>query len=167
MRVELPPVAASAAQARSTTRQVLDDWGLTSFEETVTLLVTELVSNGVRHARTSLVLMLDYEGTCLRVSVTDGAQSMPVTRGKRTRFGVGGWGLDMIDALAARWSVDACGAGEKTVWFEVDTRTAPPAARRASPAKGAAYRVERVGTGEAARSGDCKAERRLGGRQPT
>lgn len=91
------------------------------------LLVTELVSNGVRHARTALELVLTFDGACLRIAVTDGDPRPPVTgppRGLRT----GGWGLALVDALSTEWGTDVNDAQGKTVWFEIDTTGARPPA---------------------------------------
>ena len=55
----------------------LADWGLTDFGDTVSLLVTELVSNGVRHAQTGLELVLSFDGSCLRIAVRDGDPRPP------------------------------------------------------------------------------------------
>lgn len=129
------------------TRAALSEWNLRALEETVALLVTELISNGVRHAGTTLELLLDYEGTCLRVSVTDRAPSLSVSKGRRARAEFGGWGLDLVDALSARWSVDVDGSGTKAVWFEIDTPGLPPTPdkglgtrERSAPARVAAER---------------------------
>ncbi len=117
-------MAASAAQARRIALSALADWGLSSLRDTVSLLVTELVSNGVRHARTSLELILTFDGRCLRVAVADGDQRPPVTRA-RSGLSAGGWGLALIDSLATEWGTDIGGRG-KTVWFEIDTSETGP-----------------------------------------
>ena len=91
-----------------------------SLEDTVSLLVTELVSNGVRHARTELELHLSFDGSCLRIAVSDGDTRPPVVHA-RQEVTVGGWGLALIDALSSSWGTEIEGAGGKTVWFEIDT----------------------------------------------
>jgi hypothetical protein len=90
----------------------------------VTLLVTELVSNGVRHAGTQLELLMTYNGSCLRIAVTDGDRRPPVAR-VRQELTVGGWGLTLIDSLSTGWGTDI-GASGKTVWFEIDTTHLAP-----------------------------------------
>jgi len=119
-RVELPAVASSAAGARAHARSALAAWGLGHFDETVSLLVTELISNGVRHARTRLTLALAYDGTCLRIAVSDGDPRPPVPRAPE-RLTVGGWGLALVDSLATNWGADIDELDGKTVWFEIDT----------------------------------------------
>ncbi|HEY5252508.1 MAG TPA: ATP-binding protein [Acidimicrobiales bacterium] len=113
----------SAAEARRMARSTLDDWrlsGLPGLEDTVSLLVTELVSNGVRHARTQLELVLTFDGSCLRIAVSDGDPRPPVARA-RQELTVGGWGLALIDSLSTEWGTDVDDGRGKTVWFEIDT----------------------------------------------
>jgi hypothetical protein len=101
----------------------LAEWGLSRLDDTVTLLVTELVSNGVRHAGTTLELMLSFDGACLRIAVADGDPRPPVVRA-REELMAGGWGLALVESLSTNWGTDVAGARGKTVWFEIDT-TAP------------------------------------------
>jgi hypothetical protein len=98
----------------------LASWGLSDLGDTVSLLVTELVSNGVRHAGTALELVMAFDGQCLRIGVTDGDPRPPVARARRD-LPVGGWGLSLIDSLSTQWGTDVDDARGKTVWFEIDT----------------------------------------------
>jgi anti-sigma regulatory factor (Ser/Thr protein kinase) len=87
----------------------------------VLLLVTELVTNGVRHAGVgpgdSLALLLSVSDQTLRVEVQDPGQGfVPRTRSPR-EDGVG-WGLFLVDRIADRWGVD--GDRSTRVWFELD-----------------------------------------------
>ena len=125
-RTQLPALAASAAEARRVARAALQDWGLAALGDTVCLLVTELVSNGVRHARTTLELVLSFDGACLRIAVADGDRRPPVT-GPRQGLRTGGWGLPLVDALSTEWGTDIDARG-KTVWLEIDTTGARPPA---------------------------------------
>ncbi len=105
------------------------DWGLADLDDTVSLLVTELVSNGVRHARTQLELILSFDGSCLRIAVSDGDPRPPVERVRR-ELTVGGWGLTLIDSLSTDWGTDIDAPRGKTVWFEIDTTVPEPSHRR-------------------------------------
>ena len=111
---------ASASEARRVARSALADWGLARFDDTVSLLVTELVSNGVRHAQTQLDLTLSLDGPCLRIAVFDGLPRAPVPR-LRQELTVGGWGLALIESLSTDWGTDIDDSRGKTVWFEIDT----------------------------------------------
>jgi two-component sensor histidine kinase len=95
-------------------------WGLSDWSDTVSLLVTELVSNGVRHARTALELILSFDGGCLRIAVRDGDPQPPRVK-DRSEFSVGGWGLALVDSLSTEWGTDIDDNRGKTVWFEIDT----------------------------------------------
>ncbi len=116
---------ASAAAARNFARSALAEWDLSAFDDTVSLLVSELVTNGVRHAGTTLELVLSFDKACLRIAVTDSDPRPPVAR-DRQELTVGGWGLTLIDALSAGWGTDVYDARGKTVWFEIDTTRTPP-----------------------------------------
>jgi hypothetical protein len=104
-------------------RSALVAWDLSGHPglgDTVLLLVTELVSNGVRHARTPLQLVLTFDGSCLRIALTDGDPRLPVAA-ERHELTVGGFGLALIDSLATNWGTDRGDARGKTVWLEIDT----------------------------------------------
>ncbi len=98
----------------------LAEWGLTHLADTVSLLVTELVSNGVRHAKTALELILSYDGSCLRIAVVDGDPRPPRPTSRRG-LDAGGWGLALVDSLSTEWGADIDDGRGKTVWFEIDT----------------------------------------------
>lgn len=125
-RTQLPAVPASAAAARLASRAVLEEWELSDLDDTVSLLVTELVSNGVRHAQTQLELVLTYNGSsCLRISVSDGNSRLPTPK-PPTDAAIGGWGLTLIETMSARWGTDVAPNQGKTVWVEIDTRHLAP-----------------------------------------
>ncbi len=91
--------------------------------EDVTLLVTELVANGVRHGGADddsfLHLMLEGQRRGLHVEVSNDTDShgTPALRAADMSGG-GGIGLNLVDTLATRWGVRT---GLSTaVWFELD-----------------------------------------------
>ena len=123
MRVErrLPasPEAASAA------RHALDDLGDAVPDarlRDVRLLVSEVVTNAVRHANLAagdaIELIVELDRGTLRVEVHDpGGGFVPRTPSPDpTR--PSGWGLYLVAELAARWGVDS--AETTLVWFEFD-----------------------------------------------
>jgi anti-sigma regulatory factor (Ser/Thr protein kinase) len=87
------------------------------------LLADELVSNAVRHSATTepIKLSVTVRDTTVRVTVTDAGEGFdPMTEPAATRSaGVGGWGLELVASLAARWGVDR-DDDHTTVWFEID-----------------------------------------------
>jgi anti-sigma regulatory factor (Ser/Thr protein kinase) len=90
------------------------------------LLLSELVTNSVRHSggeRSDRVkVRVSVNRATVHVEVTDvgiGFQTPdgPVSPGG----GEGGWGLYLVDQLADKWGVDT--DGTTTVWFDLDRRT--------------------------------------------
>jgi anti-sigma regulatory factor (Ser/Thr protein kinase) len=85
------------------------------------LLVTELLTNSVRHGVQSGWITLDVEvhANAVRAVVTDPgagfeAPETPQPHPDRP----GGWGLCLVDRMADRWGVDL--ADQTAVWFELD-----------------------------------------------
>jgi anti-sigma regulatory factor (Ser/Thr protein kinase) len=86
------------------------------------LLVSELVSNSVRHAGLGpdalIQVTADWSGDRLRVHVRDGGRhrrASPVAGSIRPAPGAeSGWGLYLVDRVASRWGTTAGG-----YWFEL------------------------------------------------
>lgn len=124
-QMTLPAAAQAAGLARAATRDVLALWGLSRLEETAVLLVSELVGNAVRHARTGghvLVLRLETAGTWLRIEVHD-ADPRPPRPSTPAGLDESGFGFVLVDALAGKWGVREIITG-KAVWVELDTAEA-------------------------------------------
>ena len=90
--------------------------------EDVRLLVSELVTNSVRHAGSPdgecvrLAVALDERRIHVVVSDTGpGFEPAPRRPGQSK---AGGWGLYLVERLADRWGVSRNGAAQ--VWFEID-----------------------------------------------
>ena len=113
------PVTPKAAGAA---RRVLIKEGLDpDLDHTVCLLVSEVVSNVIRHSglteKDRLVLAARLTPDFVRIEVRDNGPGFDPD----VRHGAPGFGLRMLDALASRWGVDA-DEGVTRVWFEVDRR---------------------------------------------
>lgn len=117
--VEYEACPAAAGQARAEVRRQLEGWGLTEQSETAELLVSELVTNALVHARSRLRLTLTAAHGVLRCEVSDADGHRPRVR-RVTETDEGGRGMFLVDALARRWGCDGDGPG-KTVWFELAT----------------------------------------------
>src|SRR4051794_38402866 len=85
------------------------------------LLVTELLTNSVRHGTGGDWIMLDVEiyANAVRVVVTDSGPGFePEPEPTPHPDGRGGWGLCLVAGLADRWGVHR--NRRTAVWFEVD-----------------------------------------------
>ena len=71
IRHVLSPQPQSAREARALLRKHLVRWGLSAWQDDASLAVSELVTNGVMHARTSLMLEIGHDEEWLEVSVAD------------------------------------------------------------------------------------------------
>jgi anti-sigma regulatory factor (Ser/Thr protein kinase) len=110
----------SPAAARRFVRELLVSWGLAELTEVVELLVSEVVTNVIRHARTDGTIVVARSENGVRVAVSDSAGGEPTPLSPEPRQ-PSGRGLSIVDSMASRWGVAASpeGAG-KSVWFEVD-----------------------------------------------
>ena len=119
--MKLPVHGLAARLARRATHDTLASWGLDHLEETAALLVSELVSNAVRHAGTGLVLELALEfcGRWLRIEVADADPHPPLPRNPAA-LDESGFGFVLIEALADEWGVRETATG-KGVWAELDS----------------------------------------------
>jgi anti-sigma regulatory factor (Ser/Thr protein kinase) len=97
----------------------------------VRLLVSELVTNSVRHADMPppgmVNLDVSVDARTIRVEVCDGGDGFE-PRGRRPgQSKAGGWGLFLVERLADRWGVMR--NSFTRVWFEIDlSRTSRAAA---------------------------------------
>ena len=91
-------------------------------ERDVRLLVSELVTNAVRHANLRpgdvILLVIDLGDSVLLVEVHDPGGGFIPRAPAPDPARPSGWGLYLVEELADRWGVDS---DESTlVWFEVD-----------------------------------------------
>jgi anti-sigma regulatory factor (Ser/Thr protein kinase) len=91
------------------------------------LLTSEVVTNAILHARTTLRLTAGFEGEQVVVRVFDGLRTIPRRRAYR-QDASNGRGMHLIEALADDWGVEETAAG-KCVWFAIAI-VAPARAQR-------------------------------------
>lgn len=115
----LPPKPSSAAQARTLVRDTLAASPLagTDAVDTAVLLVSEVVSNAVLHARTGIEVRVTVHGAVARVEVRDGSTVVPSRRDYDDEASTGR-GLELVEILASAWGTGLEPLG-KVVWFEV------------------------------------------------
>ena len=120
LNLTLPPSDQAPGLARDALSPLSGRLGETTFGE-LQLLVTELVTNSVRHAG----LRRDQR-IRVQVQLVDGTVRAEVREPGRgfeppappTPDDGGGWGLFLVDRLARAWNVR--GDDETTVWFELE-----------------------------------------------
>jgi anti-sigma regulatory factor (Ser/Thr protein kinase) len=116
--VELPSTSAAPARARGALDRIASRLAPDRLRD-VRLLVSELVTNAVRHAGGDVVrLIVALRGGVLRVEVHDPGHGFVVKDAPDDPLRASGWGLVLVGELADRWGVD--GAPRTRVWFEID-----------------------------------------------
>jgi anti-sigma regulatory factor (Ser/Thr protein kinase) len=116
--LDLPPEPRSATRARQLTREQLAALCPPEAIEVAALLVTELVTNAVLHARTAVVLIVDVAPGRIVLRVRDGSDATPVQRGYGADAATGR-GIALVEQLATAWGVNRSEEG-KEVWCQID-----------------------------------------------
>jgi anti-sigma regulatory factor (Ser/Thr protein kinase) len=110
----LAPGRDAPRAAREFADGVLGRWRLPSLAAPVELVVSELVTNAVRHAGTAVTVRLTRVPEGLLVEVDDAGAGHPHVVAPLRRS-VGGHGLAIVERLADAWGHEDRGDG-KTVW---------------------------------------------------
>ncbi|MFE9885548.1 ATP-binding protein [Streptomyces scopuliridis] len=110
--------ATSVAGARESARDFLD--GLVpaiaaEAADTVALVVSELVTNALRHGGGTCTLELTAHPDSIEVAVRDPSPQAPRMRTPDLNDGTGGFGWPMVNRLARATAVTRQAAGGKTV----------------------------------------------------
>jgi anti-sigma regulatory factor (Ser/Thr protein kinase) len=117
LRRHLPPHPTSVGEARRIVRRLLATAGQVDLVDPAELLVSEIVTNAVLHAGTSIDLRCTLVDHSLLVEVDDGGQQLPSSREYDSTV-CSGRGLVLLEQVAERWGVIPTFGG-KTVWFLV------------------------------------------------
>jgi len=112
VRIKIPARAESVAAARRAFAQID---GLPRHREgDLALIISELVTNAIRHAHLGpddeIEIVSDFRGDGVRVTVRDGGPGF--LRGARSSEG--GWGLEIVEELSDAWGIE-----KGAVWFEL------------------------------------------------
>jgi anti-sigma regulatory factor (Ser/Thr protein kinase) len=110
------PDPSQVALARRFVSAALDSWGIEA--EDIPLLVSELATNAVLHARSDFQISLIVFEERVRVEVTDHNTRLP-SISVVPENAYSGRGLMLVQASAAAWGVEAHSDDGKTIWFEV------------------------------------------------
>lgn len=126
----LPRRPESAKTARALVTSSLRAWGLDAAMDSAHLVVTELVSNAVRHAEkdTLLVTVTRQDAGLVRIAVVDLSEAPPVMR-CAAPDAVDGRGLALMSVLSdGRWGVEPMRWGRRTgkrVWVDINVPEPP------------------------------------------
>ncbi|MFD5403523.1 SpoIIE family protein phosphatase [Streptomyces griseorubiginosus] len=116
---DVPVDPAQVAEARKAASRQLTEWGLEEFAFTTELVVSELVTNAIRHAVGPIRLRLIRART-LMCEVLDSGSTAPHLRHPRTTD-EGGRGLLLVSQFAQRWGTRFVPEG-KVIWAEQSLR---------------------------------------------
>ncbi len=116
------PEPSSTREARRRVSAALEASSLAAAAPTAVLVVSELVTNAVLHARTPIEVRLTMHPDVVRIEVHDGTDRRPFRR-YFSDEATSGRGLRLVEELCDAWGVELDGAG-KTVWAELSTTTA-------------------------------------------
>ena len=91
----------------------------------VRLLVSELVTNAVRHAglrsEDRIRLLVQIRDAVLRVEVHDPGSGFELRTPTPDPARASGWGLYLVEEIADRWGMEAAdGRAGTRIWFELD-----------------------------------------------
>lgn len=92
----------------------------------VELMVSELVTNCIRHTSSDFVLVVEAEADDIRVEVTDSGPGNPRLETPALTQATGR-GLHIVDGLSQEWGVSSgADPSHKTVWFTYRVRAGLP-----------------------------------------
>jgi anti-anti-sigma factor len=134
LRLEIPSTLMAPRTARVAVKEMLADHPLAAPKvDTLTLLVSEIVTNAVTHVEPEGEGVVEFNVTVTadltRVRVSDGGDGFawPAESLPKGRVG-GGYGITLLDGQASRWGTRRV-PGRFTVWFELDHLPRPADAR--------------------------------------
>ncbi|MFF9061385.1 SpoIIE family protein phosphatase [Streptomyces sp. NPDC014882] len=113
----LPLEPAQVGRARAAVREQLHDWRLAQLAGPAELMVSEVVTNAVRHAHGRPLTLRLVRGETLLCEVDDDDHGLP-TLTSAGPDDESGRGLRVVSTLAREWGTGRTAAG-KSVWFEL------------------------------------------------
>jgi anti-sigma regulatory factor (Ser/Thr protein kinase) len=121
LELRLPAVPEAVGVARKAIAS-LEGFLTPSAQDDVVLLVSELVTNSVRHGGMDetgwIGMRVASKGDTLRIEVSNPGRAFERPPSAGDAAGDSGWGLFLVDRISSRWGV-APGDATK-VWFELD-----------------------------------------------
>ena len=117
IELTLPPDTDSPRRARRFLQDALDARAPEGVLDVATLLLSEVVTNAVLHARTEVRVAVSWVADRLRVEVADASPLAPTPRNFSEDAGTGR-GMLLVAELADDWGTQPAEPG-KVVWFEL------------------------------------------------
>jgi anti-sigma regulatory factor (Ser/Thr protein kinase) len=111
------PETSEVIAARRFVSAALQEWGCDP--DDVALLVSELATNAVLHARSDFMVRVEAGHGRVRVEVFDRNSRLP-TFAVVPPDAYSGRGLMLVQALASSWGVESHSDNGKTIWFELN-----------------------------------------------
>ena len=116
LEILLPPDPQAPGRARRFARDVLADQS-DDVIDLIELLVSEVVTNAVLHARSDMRVTLTWRGDTFRVEVADHSPLLPAQR-QFSELATTGRGIQLVEEIADSWGMVPTSSG-KVVWFEL------------------------------------------------
>jgi anti-sigma regulatory factor (Ser/Thr protein kinase) len=116
LRLEPEPMSASAA--RAFVRRHVDAADV-DLRDSAELLASELVTNGVLHARSAMTLGIVARKTCVLIAVSDNSDAVPAER-QPSLSAEGGRGIALVAMIARQWGIAQQDSG-KIIWCLIDS----------------------------------------------
>lgn len=115
-----PLTGLAVRKARGELRDTLKEWKLEDLADPAELVLCELMTNALRHARSPRGRLVETRfervATCVRIEVHDANDRIPQMR-RAADDDEGGRGLALVDALTGRrWGVSSRQGVGKLVW---------------------------------------------------
>ncbi|MEU5592730.1 SpoIIE family protein phosphatase [Streptomyces sp. NPDC020298] len=112
---EVPPDPSAVAGVRAAATELLRDWSLEEEAFTLELILSELVTNAIRHATGPIGVRLIHDRSLI-CEVSDGSSVSPHLR-RATTTEEGGRGLFLVAQFADSWGTRYTSGG-KVIWTE-------------------------------------------------
>ncbi|MGW8952538.1 SpoIIE family protein phosphatase [Streptomyces sp. NPDC055709] len=112
---DVPSDPSAVGRVRAEVTRTLNGWGLAEEVFTTELILSELVTNAIRHARGPITVRLIRDRNLI-CEVSDGSSTAPHLRRAATTD-EGGRGLFLVSRYAERWGTRYTGSG-KVIWTE-------------------------------------------------
>ncbi|MEU1409722.1 SpoIIE family protein phosphatase [Streptomyces sp. NPDC005728] len=117
---DVPSDPSAVAGVRACAGRLLHDWGLDEEAFTLELILSELVTNAIRHATGPITVRLIRDRSLI-CEVSDGSSVSPHLR-RATTMDEGGRGLFLVAQFADRWGTRYTAEG-KVIWTEQQLST--------------------------------------------